>query len=47
VLLGSLLLGSVPGIYVGSHLSAKVPERILRGGLATILLIIGVKMVVY
>lgn len=47
VLLGSLLLGSVPGIYVGSHLSAKVPERILRGGLATMLLIIGVKMVVY
>lgn len=47
VLLGSLLLGSVPGIYIGSHLSAKVPERILRGGLATMLLIIGVKMVAY
>ncbi|MDP2144220.1 MAG: sulfite exporter TauE/SafE family protein [Gallionella sp.] len=47
VLLGSLLLGSLPGIYIGSHLSAKVPERILRPILATMLLIIGVKLVVY
>jgi uncharacterized membrane protein YfcA len=47
VLLGSLLLGSLPGIYIGSHLSAKVPERILRPTLALMLLIIGVKMVVY
>jgi uncharacterized membrane protein YfcA len=30
VLLGSLLLGSLPGIYIGSHLSAKVPEKVLR-----------------
>jgi uncharacterized membrane protein YfcA len=47
VLLGSLLLGSIPGIYIGSHLSAKVPEKVLRPILATMLLIIGVKMVVY
>ncbi|MDZ4202288.1 MAG: sulfite exporter TauE/SafE family protein [Gallionella sp.] len=45
VLLGSLLLGSLPGIYIGSHLSAKVPEKILRPILATMLLIIGIKMV--
>jgi uncharacterized membrane protein YfcA len=45
VLLGSLLLGSLPGIYIGSHLSAKVPERMLRTGLATMLLIIGTRMV--
>ena len=45
VLLGSLLLGSLPGIYLGSHLSAKVPEKILRTGLATMLLIIGARMV--
>jgi hypothetical protein len=47
VLLGSLLVGSLPGIYIGSHLSAKVPEKVLRPVLATMLLIIGVKMVLY
>ncbi len=47
VLLGSLLLGSLPGIYIGSHLSAKVPEKILRPVLATMLLIIGTRMVLY
>jgi uncharacterized protein len=45
VLLGSLLLGSLPGIYIGSHLSAKVPEKILRPILATLLLIIGTRLV--
>lgn len=44
-LLGSLLLGSVPGIWVGSHLSAKIPEHFLRPVLATLLLIIGMKFV--
>lgn len=44
VLLGSLLLGSLPGIYIGSHLSAKVPEAILRPVLAAMLLIIGTRM---
>lgn len=43
VLLGSLLLGSLPGIYLGSHLSAKVPERIMRPILASMLMLIGVK----
>ncbi len=45
VLLGSLLLGSLPGIYIGSHLSAKVPEEVLRPVLASLLLIIGARMV--
>jgi len=40
-LLGSLLLGSLPGIYVGSHIGGRIPERILRPALATILVIIG------
>jgi uncharacterized membrane protein YfcA len=47
ILLGSLLLGSLPGIYIGSHLSAKVPEKVLRPLLAIMLLIIGTKMVLY
>ncbi|MDH2915553.1 MAG: sulfite exporter TauE/SafE family protein [Gallionella sp.] len=44
VLLGSLLLGSLPGIYIGSHLSAKVPEKVLRPILAVMLLIIGTRL---
>jgi uncharacterized membrane protein YfcA len=45
ILLGSLLIGSLPGIWVGSHLSAKLPERFLRPILAVLLLIIGLKFV--
>lgn len=44
-LLGSLLLGSIPGIWIGSHLSAKIPETVLRPILATLLLVIGLKFV--
>lgn len=44
-LLVSLLIGSVPGIWIGSHLSAKIPESYLRPVLATLLLVIGVKFV--
>ncbi|MEQ1556676.1 MAG: sulfite exporter TauE/SafE family protein, partial [Gallionella sp.] len=47
VLLASLLLGSLPGIYIGSHLSAKVPEKVLSPILAAMLLLIGLKMVFY
>ncbi len=45
VLLGSLLIGSLPGIWVGSHLSAKIPEQYLRPALASMLLLIGLKFV--
>ena len=45
VLLGSLLIGSFPGIWIGSHLSAKIPEKVLRPILATLLLLIGLKFV--
>jgi uncharacterized membrane protein YfcA len=44
-LLGSLLIGSLPGIWIGSHLGAKIPEKILRPILASILLLIGLKFV--
>ncbi|MEQ6342889.1 MAG: sulfite exporter TauE/SafE family protein [Gammaproteobacteria bacterium] len=42
-LLGSLLLGSLPGIYLGSHLSSKIPEKVLRPILGTVLLLFGAK----
>lgn len=45
VLLGSLLLGSLPGIWLGSHASARIPEHWLRPFLALILILIGLKFV--
>ena len=44
-LLGSLLIGSLPGIWIGSHLSARLPEHWLRAGLAAMLLLVGGKLV--
>jgi uncharacterized membrane protein YfcA len=44
-LLFGLLLGSLPGIYLGSHLSASIPERVLRPVLATMLLLVAGKFV--
>jgi uncharacterized membrane protein YfcA len=43
-LLGYLLMGSLPGIYMGSHLSGRVPDQILRPCLATMLVFIGYKL---
>lgn len=43
-LLGYLLLGSLPGIYLGSHLSGRVSDEILRPCLAVMLLLIGYKL---
>jgi len=42
-LLSLLLLGSLPGIYIGSHLGVKIPEHVMRPLLAIILLGVGVK----
>ncbi len=40
-LLGSLLVGSIPGIIIGSELAAHVPEWVLRPVLALMLAIVG------
>lgn len=44
-LLGTLLIGSVPGIYLGSHLSSRVAEHWVRIALAMILIFVGFKLV--
>ena len=46
-LLGSLLIGSLPGIWLGSHISTKVPDRILRPILATMLMLVGAKLMAH
>lgn len=42
-LLGCLLIGSLPAIYIGTKLGAKLPENIIRPLLAAVLLVLGVK----
>ena len=40
-----LLVGSIPGVLVGSHLSIRVPERALRIAFAFVLVLSGIKLV--
>jgi hypothetical protein len=42
--LGYLLVGSLPGIYLGSHLTGRISDEVLRPCLATMLLLIGYKL---
>ena len=42
--MGWLLLGSVPGVLLGSQLTVRLPERSLRVALATVLLLSGVEL---
>jgi hypothetical protein len=42
-LLGYLLIGSLPGIFIGSHVGIKIPDHIMRTMLAIILLLVGIK----
>jgi len=44
-LLFSLLIGSLPGIAIGSQLAARAPDRILRPLLATTLATVGLRLV--
>ena len=47
-LLLSLLVGSLPGIYIGSQFAGRIPETLLRfGSLAAMLLLVGVKLIAF
>jgi len=43
-IVGLLLIGSLPGVFLGSKLSKYVPDRIMRPVLATVLVISGWKL---
>lgn len=43
--IGWLLIGSIPGVLLGSHLSIRVPEQALRIAFAFVLVLSGVKLV--
>ena len=45
VLLVSLLVGSMPGIIVGSQLVTRIPERVLRILLAAVLALVALRLV--
>jgi uncharacterized protein len=40
---GSILIGSIPGILIGSHFTNKAPDRALRGIIAVVLAASGLK----
>jgi uncharacterized protein len=43
--MGWLLLGSVPGVLIGSQVSVRMPEQVLRLALAAVLALSGLKLV--
>jgi uncharacterized protein len=38
-LVGAILLGSIPGVWIGSHLSVKLPSGVLRTALGTVMIV--------
>ena len=45
--IASLLIGSLPGIVLGSLIAPRVPEQALRMLLAVILAVIGIRLVLH
>jgi uncharacterized protein len=45
-LLGQLLLGSLPGVWIGAHFGGKLPDRVLRIAIAVVLGVVGLKLVI-
>jgi len=45
-LLFSLIIGSLPAIYVGAIVGEKLPEKTLKYIVASILLLIGIKFAI-
>ena len=46
ILLISLLIGSIPGVWLGSNLSSKIDENKLRYILVFILLGVGTELII-
>jgi hypothetical protein len=45
-LLWQLLLGSIPGVWIGAHFGGKLPDSVLRVAIALVLGTIGLKMLI-
>ena len=46
-LLGALLIGSIPAIHLGSKIGSRLPENLLRNILACLLMVLGVKYIIF
>jgi uncharacterized membrane protein YfcA len=44
-LLGQLLLGSIPGVWLGAHFGGKLPDRVLRVAIAVVLGAVGLRLI--
>jgi uncharacterized protein len=44
-LLGALLVGSIPGIWMGAQLTRKSPEKLIRALLCASLIAAGLKVI--
>ena len=44
-ILASLLIGSAPGIVIGSYVAPRMPDRFLRSLLAAVLFIVGLRLI--
>jgi uncharacterized membrane protein YfcA len=44
-LVGALLMGSIPGVILGSLWSTRMPDRALRVAMAAVLLVVGMRLV--
>jgi hypothetical protein len=45
-MLAYLLIGSLPGIYIGSKIGVKIPDQLMRMILAVLLMLVGVKCLI-
>jgi uncharacterized protein len=41
----SILIGSIPGIFLGAHFSSRAPDHVVRPALVVVLLVTGLKLV--
>jgi uncharacterized membrane protein YfcA len=41
---GAILIGSIPGILIGSQFTARLPQKALRGSIASVLALSGLKL---
>ena len=46
-LLGGLLIGSLPAVHFGAKFATKIPNHILQPALAILLLVIGIKFLIF
>jgi len=46
-LAGTVLIGAVPGVLTGARIATTIPDRMLRTGLASALLIIGAYLALF